>query len=137
MAATQYWSESRLEELFCDIFATYVLGPAHYASFVDLALRTNYNPFRVLPDAHPPLAARVRACYETLASAHRSEALVTTLHDAWAVHERGHGTNHEYALTCGNAVLDALRDEALRCIAAYLPSAVRYDRVAEIGRAHV
>ena len=129
--ATMYWSEPRLEEMFCDVYATYVLGPAHYASFVDLALRANHNPFRVLPDAHPPLAARVRACHETLTIAQRSEPLVATLRDAWAAHERGYGTNHLYTLTCGTAVLEALRRAALQCITAYLPSAVRYERAAD------
>ena len=127
--AAAYWSEPRLEEMFCDVYATYVLGPAHYASFVDLALRTNHNPFGLLADAHPPLAARVRACYEALTSPQRGEPLVLALRDAWGVHERGHSTNHFYALTCSNRLLDALRDEAIRCIAAFLPTAVRYDRV--------
>jgi hypothetical protein len=131
--AAMYWSEPRLEEIFCDVYATFVLGAAHYASLVDLALRTNHNPFGVLPDAHPPLAARVRACHETLTPSQRGMPLVVTLRDAWAAHEHAHGANHQYELTCGDALLDALRNEALRCIASYLPDAVRYDRTLAVG----
>src|SRR5437867_5529131 len=61
-----YWTNQRLSEVFCDVLATIVCGPAHYASFVDLALRIPESPFDVSSGAHPALAVRVRACFGAL-----------------------------------------------------------------------
>jgi hypothetical protein len=43
--AESYWTHERLAEVFCDIFATIVCGPAHYVSFVDIGLRHQVGPF--------------------------------------------------------------------------------------------
>ncbi|MBZ5497774.1 MAG: hypothetical protein LAP85_15330 [Acidobacteriia bacterium] len=58
-----YWNKYRLEELFCDIFATVVAGPAHLMSWVDISLTSPRDPYRFDPaDEHPPNAARTQAC---------------------------------------------------------------------------
>lgn len=55
----RYWNTYRLEELFCDIFATVVAGPAHLLSWVDISVTSPRNPYHVdHGDEHPPNAAR-------------------------------------------------------------------------------
>ncbi len=64
----------RLNKLFCDIFATYACGPAHYVSCVDMGLRDDSDPFQVKDgDVYPPLSARVYACHRSLTPGQRKE----------------------------------------------------------------
>jgi hypothetical protein len=125
-AAEQYWTEWQLAELFCDIFATYVCGPAHYASFVELGLRMPYDPFEVVGDPHPPDAARERVCYETLSLAHRAEKLVNIVRKAWKAHEGTSGANHQYMLRCSDELLAKLVGVAISSLEAKIPTLRRY-----------
>jgi hypothetical protein len=123
--AEAYWTHERLAEVFCDILATIVCGPAHYVSFVDLGLRHQAGPFELVPGAHPPMRARVCACYAALSLPHRQEPLVSLVHDAWAAHESEHARGHDYAITCDDGLLDDLvrvaRGEVVRSLPALVP----------------
>jgi hypothetical protein len=118
--AATFWSEARLAEIFCDVLATVVCGPAHYLSFVDLAFRDGRNPFGAHA-SHPPLAARVRACERTLTLPHQREPVVEQLRAAWATHEREHTASHEYEVACSASLIDALVHASLEGISAALP----------------
>jgi len=126
VAAERYWTEWQLAELFCDIFGTYVCGPGHYASFVDLGLRMAYDPFEVIGDPHPPDAARERVCYEALSFTNHREQLVKIVRKAWKAHEGRFGSNHQYMLRCGDELLAKLVDVAIGCIEAEIATLRRY-----------
>ncbi|NEQ68804.1 MAG: hypothetical protein F6K21_25545 [Symploca sp. SIO2D2] len=82
--ALQYWNTDRLNEIFCDIFGTFACGVAHYGSCIDMGLRSGQNPYEVnFSDEHPPLSARVSACYKALTLTQQAENTVTILHRAW------------------------------------------------------
>lgn len=123
--AEAYWTHERLAEVFCDVLATIVCGPAHYVSFVDLGLRHQVGPFELIPGAHPPMRARVRGCYAALSLPHRKEALVTLVHEAWVAHESAYARGHDYAMTCDDELLDELvlvaRTEIARSLPALAP----------------
>lgn len=123
--AAALWTEARLAEVFCDVLATVVCGPAHYLSFVDLAVRDGWNPFAAR-GSHPPLAARVRACDRALTLPHQREPLVEQLRSAWSAHERQHSATEEYELACSDALIDAIVGAALRGIAVALPESQPY-----------
>jgi hypothetical protein len=126
--ALEYWHMRRLDELFCDIFGTFVCGPAHYFSCVDMGVRLGSDPFHVdLEDEHPPLSARVYACYGSLAPAHQSEHVVISAHGVWNTHLGAHARNAEFELVCATALLDRLVEAAIRKIEELLPNTPRYD----------
>ena len=128
--ALEYWDEKRLEELFCDVYATFVTGPAYYFSCVDMAVKSVLEPFHVdVRDEHPPMAARVHVCHGALTS------LLTGVVSVGA-----HCTRHmECACTqtswremykldfCADALLDCLTDAANQSIERFLPQARRYE----------
>lgn len=126
LEAAAFWSEARLAEIFCDVLATVVCGPAHYISFLDVAFRDSRNPFGTQAMVHPPLAARVLACERTLTLLHQHEPIVVDLRAAWAVHQRQHPATHDFDLACSTALIDALVAAALQGIEAALPACRRY-----------
>ena len=79
-----YWNTYRLEELFCDVFATLVAGPAHLLSWVDVSVTTKQNPYGVdLTDEHPPNAARTDACMLALDDGYADAPLKRSISDLW------------------------------------------------------
>jgi len=79
-----YWDTFRLQELFCDIFATVVTGPAYLFSWVDVSLTSLDGPYSVaLDDEHPPNAARTQACLLSLHDGYAASPLKTLTNDLW------------------------------------------------------
>ena len=79
-----YWNKYRLEELFCDIFATVVAGPAHLLSWVDLSVTSPQNPYSVdHSDEHPPNAARTDACMLALDDGYADDPLKRSVCGLW------------------------------------------------------
>ncbi len=74
-------------ELFCDLFAVYVLGPAFAWSHLHLcALRGNEDPFRtptLVPTEHPPDAARMAALLHALRLINHDKA-ADAIQSRWA-----------------------------------------------------
>jgi hypothetical protein len=80
----RYWNPLRLAELFCDIFATIVAGPAHLLSWVDISITSPRNPYHVdLVDEHPPNAARTHACMLALDDGYANSPLKRAICDLW------------------------------------------------------
>jgi hypothetical protein len=128
--AERYWSVGRLNELFCDVFATFTCGPAHYISCIDLALRNDDDPFLVdSEDVHPPLAARVYACYRALFKTHRGEPIVISARDTWQAYQQRQPGSAQYDLTCPSDLLDRLVRAATQNIQQYLPMTKRYSKL--------
>lgn len=132
--AITYWDEKRLEEIFCDIYATIVVGPVHYFSCTDMALRSAVNPFFVdVQDVHPPLAARVYVCDTALSSAHQNNLVVLTTRSTWRAYIGTLGRNAGFQLICAPELLDRLTEAAIRSIETFLPDVQRYDRTSTVS----
>lgn len=79
-----YWNKYRLEELFCDIFATAVAGPAHLLSWIDVSLTSPQNPYEInLADEHPPHAVRTEACMLGLDEGYADSPLKKSICGLW------------------------------------------------------
>ncbi len=88
-AAQRYWDSKRLDELFADIFAVFVCGPAYYVSCVDMAVSLDSKPFEVnFMDEHPPAAARVLVSHNALSSIHSQEPSVILASNFHICHHR-------------------------------------------------
>jgi len=126
--ALNYWKLERLDEVFSDIFATFVCGPAYYFSSVDMALTLAVNPFDVdLIDVHPPPAARVHVCHRALASHYLNEPLISLVRNTWNDYTRTVGRSSQFELTCALELLDRLVQSSVQSIETRLPEAKRYE----------
>lgn len=104
--AARYWNLDRLSELFCDIFATYTLGPAHYYSCVDLAMRHGDRPDEIdFADVHPPSGSRVTACRLTLPEPQRTDLVSLSTSTLWQEYCASTTTSNEYRLLSPDALL--------------------------------
>ncbi len=125
--ALEYWEIKRLSEIFCDIYATFVCGPAHFVSCVDLGLRFDRDPFQIDDsDVHPPMSARVYACYRSLTLDQRNEKVVIAAYNAWKSQEKLKLGNAAFELFCSSALLNHLIEVAIKCIEQMLPAAKRF-----------
>jgi hypothetical protein len=125
--ALQYWSEDRLNEIFCDIFGTFACGAAHYISCVDMSFQSGQDPFNIdLSDEHPPLPARVYACYKSMTLNQQKTENVVTIEQAWQKYIKDYDKDYEYNLMCSDELLDMIVNEAILNIIKFLPNAHRY-----------
>jgi len=126
--AVQYWNTDRLNEIFCDIFGTFACGAAHYISCVDMGLRSGHEPFDVdFGDEHPPLSARVYACYKTLTPNQQKEQSVITIRRAWENYKKAYTQEYNFNLICSEALLDLIVKVAIDNIQNFLPDSHRYE----------
>jgi hypothetical protein len=127
LEAEHYWEDRRLDEIFCDIFATYTCGPAHCFSCVDMAVRSGAAPYALnLADVHPPLAARVEACARTVLPEHQGCRISRRTDRIWADYVKRYLQRGKYPQYCPAALLEGLVDEAIEAIKAHLPAANCY-----------
>lgn len=127
-AAQLYWNPKRLDELFADIFAAFVCGPAYYYSCVNMALSINCNPFEVnFMDEHPPTAARVFVSQNTLSSIHGKEPSVVLVSKAWNECASSINKNAVFDLVCPPNLLQRLVQTATDDIKNLLPQSPRYN----------
>ncbi|MEG4959818.1 MULTISPECIES: hypothetical protein [unclassified Microcoleus] len=126
--AVQYWNTDRLNEIFCDIFGTFACGAAHYISCVDMGLRSGHKPFDVdLGDEHPPLSARVYACYKALTPNQQNEQSVITIGCAWENYKKAYPQEYDFNFICSEALLDLIVKVAIDNIQNFLPDSQRYE----------
>jgi hypothetical protein len=128
-AAILYWNSKRLDELFADIFAVFVCGPARYYTCVDMAMSLESNPFNVnFMDEHPPSAARVFISADTLSLIHTREPSVLSVGKAWSACASSVNKNFVFDLVCSPNLLHRLVHTAITDIGSYLPQTPRYIR---------
>ncbi len=126
--AIAYWGE-RLNELFSDIYATFVCGPAHYFSGVDVAIRMGRNPFNInVADVHPPWAARIKACYSTLLPAYENEEKVELIRRVWDSYSSTQTRDTDYDFLYPDNLIEQLVDIAIQSIQQFVPDAQRYSK---------
>ena len=127
--AIAYLGDQRLNELFSDIYATFVCGPAHYFSSVDVAIRMGRNPFHInVADVHPPWAARTDACYRTLLPAHENEDKVQVIRRVWDSYASTQPKDTNYDFLYPGGLIEQLVDIAVQSIEQFVPDAQRYSK---------
>ena len=126
--AIDYWNDMRLEEIFCDIFATWTCGIAHYVSCVDMGLLYECDPHEInFDDEHPPMSSRVYVCREALIDIQRKENLTEIARVSWSDHLKTYSENPDFRLICSQKLLRKLVKVSISKIEEYLPNAKRYD----------
>jgi hypothetical protein len=124
--AANSWSALWLAEIFCDLFAGYVCGPANMASMVDLGRAQGFPPYLLASNSHPPNGARVMAAYLALCDQQRQHPTMQKVHAAWQNFARGFIPGQEYKLRCAEDLLRLLADAVNSLIAQHLPNVPCY-----------
>ena len=125
--SVDYWVYERLSEIFSDIYATYICGPAYYFSYTNMIMGLYRNPFKIfVMDAHPPDAARVSACYKTLLPTHQQSELTSSIQMVWDDYLSTHSKPSDFDLICNESLIDSLVMMSIHKIEQLLPDAYRY-----------
>ena len=128
-SAIRYWNIRRLDELFSDIFAAFLCGPAYYYLWIDMTFRTGSNPFFINPcDEHPPLATRVAVCYETLIPIYEKDKLIKNLQTLWNEYISKQQKIPQFDLFCNDELIKKMVDETISNIENFFPHIQRYSQ---------
>jgi hypothetical protein len=125
-AAQHYWTRARISEAFCDVFATYVCGPAYLATAVDLGISLGKKSYQVGEDVHPPWEARVSLCKLALTSSDLQSDTTSAILSTWDTYVQGTVPTAEYSLACSQDLLQELVAESVRQIGRAEPNCIRF-----------
>jgi hypothetical protein len=126
--AAGYWNSSRLNEIFSDIFATYLTGPAYYYSCVDMAIRYPNKPFEIdVTDVHPPMAARVWVCKNALPPEQQKSEIAQKSLGLWEEHVKSKPSSSEFRLFCSDGLLECIVNASFAAVSG-LGKFPRYNR---------
>lgn len=123
-AAVAYWDETRLAEIFCDVFAGYTCGSANFLSMIDLARSSGLRPCSV-DHPYPPHAARVGIAYHTMTPTQRTQPIVAGAWHDWVQFETQSPQPTRFQVFCPPALITLLASTANDLIARYLPATPR------------
>jgi hypothetical protein len=105
----RYWDDLRLQELFCDVFATVVAGPAYLFSWVDASVTSPLGPYQVLlHDEHPPNAARTQACVLALNEGFANAPLKMASTAMWKKFLDGHKKQPIFIQMCAHPLIQVV-----------------------------
>lgn len=110
---TRYW----IEELFCDLFALYVLGPSFAWAHFHLTAERGGDPFEIMDKgmmSHPPDNARMEALLAGLKLIGYTEDNAK-IENAWnnLIHRMGYRPDSFYQISCPKEVIEQAAVHAL------------------------
>jgi hypothetical protein len=123
--AASFWDQTRLAEIFCDVFAGYVCGPANILSMIDLA-RTQGGPQTSTDLSYPPYAARVEACFAALEAAQQQDPLAGEAIAQWRAVVARETPGNFYWRCCPPELMAKLATACNQEIAACQPNTPRH-----------
>ena len=103
--AQAYWTDSRLAELFCDLFAQYVAGCANIISMIDLSMGTGQPACDTETSGYPPDAARVKVCEYALTPEQAASDEVKQLLADWEQYAEVDRADFFYRSVCSEKLL--------------------------------
>lgn len=120
--AEEFWTERRLEELFCDLFAQYICGCANIISMIDLSMAKGRPTYDMDNPDYPPDAARVRVCALALASSQANEPSTKHLLKEWEEYGQQFTDSQLYRDACPRNLLRELSQSVFATLASELPN---------------
>jgi len=108
--AARYWDDLRLAEIFCDLFGSYVCGPANVISVMDLAMARGLPPTELISD-YPPNAVRVWACHHILSVVQKTQPLLEEAFADWEAYESKFAVTPNYGKYCPPVLVQRLADK--------------------------
>ncbi len=122
--AVVYWDETRLAEIFCDVFAGHACGSANLLSTIDLARASGLRPCSV-DHPYPPHATRVGVSYAALTAAQQNQPLVATAWHGWRQFEGHWPKPTRFQVFCPQGLVDLLARVSNNLIAQFAAATPR------------
>lgn len=123
--AQAFWTDSRLAELFCDLFAQYVAGCANMISMVDLCMGTGQPPWDTEIEGYPPFAARVRVCQLALTPEQAASEEMKGLFADWGQYADFDTSDSFYREVCSDKLLQRFTAVVLDLLPKLMPKTQR------------
>lgn len=123
--AQAYWTDSRLAELFCDLFAQYVAGCANMISMVDLSMGTGQPACDTDIQGYPPDAARVKVCEFALTPEQAASSEVKHLLADWERYAEVDRADSFYRDVCSEKLLRRFTIVVLELLPKLMPQTQR------------
>lgn len=120
--AEEFWSDRRLEELFCDLFAQYIAGCANIVSMIDLSMAKGRPTYDMDDSDYPPDGARVRACALALLDDQADEVSTKHLLAEWEEYAQQFSDSQFYRDACTEPLLRLLGQSVFSALASEMPS---------------
>jgi hypothetical protein len=120
--AEEFWSDRRLEELFCDLFAQYIGGCANIVSMIDLSMAKGRPTYEMDDSDYPPDAARVRVCALALAADQANEPATKHLLEEWEEYAQQFSDSQFYRDTCPENLLGQFGQSVFAALVSELPN---------------
>lgn len=123
--AEEFWTDRRLEELFCDLFAQYICGCSNIVSMIDLSMAKGSPTYDMDDLDYPPDAARVRVCILALTSAQANEPSTKHLIAEWEEYAQQFSDSQPYREACPEKLLLQLCQTVFAAIASEMPALLK------------
>ena len=126
--AMSYWGEPRLDELFADIYATFISGPIYYENVINMVMKENGSHFDLKElDEHPPSGVRAQVC-ELVCSGHwlGSKEFIS-LKDVFNKIRSNAKIPYETGIICSINLLKELVSTSIQSIYDYVPGAIIFE----------
>jgi hypothetical protein len=123
--AHDFWSDRRLEELFCDLFAQYIGGCANVISMIDLSMAQGRPTFEMENQDYPADAARVRACELALNAQQSADPQTRDLMIEWEEYAQRFTDSQFYHDACPKELLRQLGEVVFTKLGTELPKLPR------------
>jgi len=123
--AQEFWDDSRLAELFCDLFAQYVAGCANMISMIDLSMAEGQPACNTDIPGYPPDAARVKVCEYALSPEQAASSEVKDLLDGWELYAEVDNADSFYREVCSEKLLRRFTTVILDLLAHLMPNTPR------------
>lgn len=136
--AERYWTEGisdiRLEELFCDCFATFACGIAYAYFWLDYGVGFVEHPKYVDPcDSHPPFLGRLESSWRVLPEKIKASNTGKFVRDLWEdyvkISYQNTNPDLEYGTVCHQDLICMLTDKCLELVRRYWPSLKQWDQL--------
>lgn len=123
--AQDYWDDSRLAEIFCDLFGQYVVGCANMISMIDLSMAQGQPACDTNIPGYPPDAARVKVCEYALTAEQAASDVIKDLLVEWERYAEIENAGSPYRDVCHEKLLRRLTAIVLNLLETRMPATPR------------
>jgi hypothetical protein len=123
--AQGYWDDSRLAEIFCDLFGQYVAGSANMISMIDLSMAQGQQACDASIPGYPPDAARVKVCEYALTPEQANWDVIKGLMAEWEKYAEIENAGSFYRDVCHEKLLRRFTTVVIDLVATLMPNTPR------------
>ena len=123
-----YWDEPRLNELFADVYASFISGPIYYENVINMVLKDEISRFGLEElDEHPPSGVRAQVCELVCSGTWLGSREFIMLKDIFNKIRSNTKIPYETETICSINLLKELVSTSIRLIYDNVPGAIMFE----------